>query len=316
MMTGLAAWASELSDHAASVDLLALAFTVLIILLSTPVFILIVVFAVRYRRGKPANRLHAADRNVWLETSWAAIPFLLILAFYVQATRLFAELYHPPADALEIDVVAKQWMWKFQHPGGQREIDELHVPVDEAVKLTMASEDVIHSLFIPALRLKQDVVPGRYTMTWFTADKEGIYRLTCAEFCGTDHSVMGGRFIVMKQADYANWLAESDVDSSLAAEGELLFRSNGCSGCHAVASTIHAPSLAGLYGSRVPLEDGTVTTADEKYIRDSILLPQAQIAAGYPHVMPTFQNLLSEEQVLKLVAYIKSLHADRWGDHQ
>ena len=164
----------------------------LIVLLSAPVFILIVVFAVKYRRGRPANRKHPVNSRVGLEISWAVIPFVLILFFYVWATWLFFDLHHPPADALDIDVVAKQWMWKFQHPGGQREINELHVPAGEPVKLAMASQDVIHSLFIPALRIKQDLVPGRYTTLWFNADAPGDYWLTCAEFCGTDHSVMGG----------------------------------------------------------------------------------------------------------------------------
>ncbi|MGE0004287.1 MAG: cytochrome c oxidase subunit II [Parvibaculaceae bacterium] len=306
-MAGLSAWTDEVSTHAQSVDLLFAWFLLLVVLLSAPVFLLLIVFAVKYRRGRTADRAHAVNRNVWLETSWALIPFVLMVAFYVWATKLYADLYRPPATALEINVVARQWMWKFQHPGGQREIDELHVPAGEAVKLTMASEDVIHSLYIPALRLKQDVVPGRLTTMWFTAERPGIYRLTCAEFCGTDHSVMGGRFLVMTQADYARWLQESDVDRTLAAQGAALFRERGCSGCHGPAATVHAPALAGLYGSPVPLEDGRVVTADERYIRDSILLPQSEIAAGYPRIMPTFQNVLGEEDVLKIVAYIKSL---------
>jgi cytochrome c oxidase subunit 2 len=247
------------------------------------------------------------NRNLWLETSWAVVPFVLILVFYVWATWLYFDLQRTPADALEINVVAKQWMWKFEHPGGQREINELHVPLGQTIKLTLASQDVIHSLFIPALRLKQDVVPGRYTQMWFTADRPGVYRLTCAEFCGTDHSVMGGRFVVMDERDYARWLEESDVDLTLAEAGAALFRSHGCSGCHGASATVHAPSLEGLYGSPVPLEGGEIVTADEQYIRDSILLPQSQIAAGYPRIMPTFRNVLSEDEVLKLVAYIKAL---------
>ena len=300
-------WPEQASAYGAEVDRLVFAFTVLIVILSAPVFILIVVFAVKYRRGKPANRRHARNRNVWVEVSWSIIPFLALIGFYVWATDLFARLYHPPVDALEINVVAKQWMWKFEHPEGQGEINELHVPVGEPVKLTMASQDVIHSLFIPALRIKQDVVPGRYTGTWFTADKAGTYRLTCAEFCGADHSMMGGSFIVLSRADYAKWLAQSGTDMSLAAAGAALFRERGCSGCHGPAATVHAPPLAGLYGSPVPLQGGQVVIADDQYIRDSILLPQKQIAAGYPPIMPTFQNVLNEEDVLKLVAYIKSL---------
>lgn len=309
-MTGLAGWLSEASAHAAQVDLLMACFLLLVFLLSAPVFILLVVFAVKYRRGRSADRTHPVNRNVWLETSWAVIPFLLTVLFFVWATKLYADLYRPPADALEIDVVAKQWMWKFEHPDGQREINDLHIPVGQPVTLIMASEDVIHSLFIPALRLKQDVVPGRYTRMWFTATRPGVYRLTCAEFCGSDHSVMGGRFIAMPRADYARWLRETAVDGTLAAQGKALFRSHGCSGCHDAAATVHAPALAGLYGRPVPLQDGRVVTADARYIRDSILLPQSQIAAGYPAIMPTYQNLLSEADVLKLVAYIQSLKVE------
>src|SRR5690606_30512173 len=188
----IALWPGAASAYSREVDLLIGAFTVLIVALSAPVFILIVVFATKYRRGKPANRRHAPDRNVWLEVSWTLVPFLLLIGFYIWSTHLFAGLYHPPAEALEIDVVAKQWMWKFKHPEGQGEINELQRPAGEPVRVVMASQDVVHSLFVPALRLKQDVVPGRYTSMWFTADTPGTYRLACAEFCGADHSVMGG----------------------------------------------------------------------------------------------------------------------------
>jgi cytochrome c oxidase subunit 2 len=301
------------SAYGSEVDTLLACFGALAVLLSAPVFILMAWFAFKYRRGKPANRLPRPDRNVWLEISWSAIPFVLILFFYVWATRLYFAEAQPPPGAVEIDVVAKQWMWKFQHPGGQREINELHVPVNQPIKLTMASQDVIHSLYIPALRLKRDVVPGRYETMWFQADRPGTYALTCAEFCGTDHSVMGGRFIVMKQPDYARWLEQSDVDQSLVAQGAALFRSRGCSGCHGPGTTVHAPRLEGLYGSPVPLQSGAVVTADDQYIRDSILLPRKQVAAGYPPIMPTFQKVLSEDEVLDLIAYIKSLATAKAG---
>lgn len=306
-MAGLASWIDEASAHAVEVDRLAGGFVLLIVALSAPVFILMAIFSIRYRRGRPADRRHAVNRNLWLETSWAVIPFLLTLAFYVQATHLFVDTQQPPADALSIAVVAKQWMWKFEHPGGQREIDELHVPAGEPVVLVMASQDVIHSFYVPALRLKQDVVPGRYARLWFTAAKPGTYHFACAEFCGTDHSAMIGRLVVLSPSEYAGWLERSAVDHSLAAQGAALFRARGCSGCHDDAATVRAPPLAGLYGRPVPLEDGSVVIADEQYIRDSILLPQSQIAAGYPRVMPTFTNVLDEGEVMKLVAYIKSL---------
>jgi cytochrome c oxidase subunit 2 len=307
-VTGLlAAWASAASGHAARVDTLMAAFSLMVALLAAPVFILMAVFAVKYRRGRAADRRHPPTRNTWIEISWSAVPFVLMIVFYVWATRLFFDLHHPPPGALEINVVAKQWMWKFQHPTGQQEIDEVHVPAGEPVVFTMASQDVIHSLFVPALRLKQDLVPGRYTTMWFTADRPGSYALTCAEFCGANHSIMGGRLVVLPQADYARWLRESGVDKSLAAQGAVLFRAYGCSGCHGPSSTVRAPALEGIYGSPVPLQDGSVVTADDQYIRDSILLPQSQVAAGYAPVMPTFRNVLGEDDVQRLVAYIKSL---------
>lgn len=301
---------AEASAYSGQVDRLTILMIVLSASLSAPVFILMAYFAVKYRRGKPADRKHPANRNIMLEVSWTIIPFVALLGFYVWATDLFARLYHPPADALQVDVVAKQWMWKFQHPEGQGEINELHVPVGEPVKLVMASQDVIHSLYIPALRIKQDVVPGRYTALWFTASRPGIYRIACAEFCGADHSEMGGRFVVMEQADYARWLGRSSTDVTLAAAGAALFRARGCSGCHDPGATVHAPRLEGIYGKPVPLQSGETVIADDRYIRDSILLPQSQIAAGYPPIMPTFQNVLSEEDVLKIIAYIKSLQPE------
>lgn len=312
-MSGLTLWPDQASSYSNQVDWLVIGFTVLIVALSAPVFVLIVVFAAKYRRGRAADRSHPVNRRIWLEISWTIVPFVLLLFFYVWSTRLFFDVHHAPPGALDIQVVAKQWMWKFQHPGGQREIDELHVPANQPVRLTMASQDVIHSLYVPALRLKQDVVPGRYTTLWFNANRPGTYAIRCAEFCGADHSVMGGHLVVLSQAGYAEWLEKSRVDQSLAMQGAALFRSRGCSGCHGAASTVRAPPLEGLFGHAVPLASGEVVTADEQYIRDSILLPQAQVTAGYQPVMPTFKNVLSEDEVLKLVAYIKSLAAEPPG---
>ncbi|HLG48660.1 MAG TPA: cytochrome c oxidase subunit II [Reyranella sp.] len=309
-MSGLPFWPHQASAYSGELDRLAIAFTVLVVLLSAPVFFLMVVFAVKYRRGRAANRRHPVNQRVGLEISWAVIPFAAIVVFYVWATRLYFEQHHPPSNALEIQVVAKQWMWKFQHPGGQREINELHVPIGRPILLTLASQDVIHDLYVPALRLKQDVVPGRYTSLWFNADTVGSYRLECSQFCGADHAVMGGYVHLMSPSDYARWLEQAGIDMSLASQGAALFRTRGCSGCHGAAAAVKAPKLEGLFGHEVPLSDGTVVTADEQYIRDSILMPHAQIAAGYPDIMPTFQNVLGEDDVLKLVAYIKSLAAE------
>jgi cytochrome c oxidase subunit 2 len=309
-MSALPFWPRAASAYSVEIDHLSLAFTVLIVLLSAPVFFLMIAFAVKYRRGRTADRRHPVNSRVGFEISWAVIPFVAMLVFYVWSTRLYFDQHHPPSNALEIQVVAKQWMWKFQHPGGQREINELHVPIGRPILLTLASQDVIHDLYVPALRLKQDVVPGRYTSLWFNADTVGSYRLQCSQFCGADHAVMGGYLHLLSPSDYARWLEQAGTDMSLAAQGAALFRTRGCSGCHGTAATVKAPKLEGLFGHEVPLSDGSVVTADSQYIRDSILMPHAQVAAGYPDIMPTFQNVLGEDDVLRLVAYIKSLAAE------
>lgn len=306
-------WPAQLSAHAAQVDLLLAAFTGFTALLGLPAIVLLVWFAIRYRKGSPADRSRRPRGNPWLEFSWMLGPFVAALGFYVWATWMYLDLNRPPDGALEIHVVAKQWMWKFQHPGGQREIDELHVPTGQPVKLVMISQDVIHSLYFPDLRIKRDVLPDRYTVEWFEAREPGDYRLQCAEFCGTDHASMGGVLHVMRPEAYAAWLELSGTDRSLAAQGEALFRRYGCSGCHGAASKVHAPSLAGVYGSPVPLSDGSVIVADERYVRDSILFPASQVAAGYAPIMPSFRNLLGEDDIVKLVAYIKSLAGRQEG---
>ncbi|MBI1200228.1 MAG: cytochrome c oxidase subunit II [Phenylobacterium sp.] len=297
----------EASAHAAQVDHIFLGFLALTVLLTAPVFVLLIYYAAKYRQGRPADRTHAPSRGPLIETSWAVIPFLLAIGFFVWGTFLFFQGSRAPLDALTINVVGKQWMWKFEHPGGQREIDALHVPTGRPVRLVMTSQDVIHSLYLPALRLKQDVLPGRYTSLWFNADRPGVYAIRCAEFCGFDHSVMGGRFIVMRPEAYARWLAQAGTDGSLADQGFKLFRAHGCSGCHSDQSTRRAPALAGLYGRATPLEDGRIVTADDQYLRDSILYPARDVAAGYAPIMPTFAGQLSEAEVLRLVAYLKSL---------
>jgi cytochrome c oxidase subunit 2 len=200
-------------------------------------------------------------------------------------------------------------MWKFQHPGGQGEIDMLHVPTGQPVRLTMTSQDVIHSLYIPALRIKQDVLPGRYTDLWFTADRPGTYHLFCAEFCGTDHAVMGGGFVVMPPSDYAAWLAGQASGGSLAVAGGVLYRRLGCGACHAPGASVSAPTLNGLYGSSVTLADGSHVAADDQYLHDAILAPNAAVTAGYKPIMPSYRGAIGEEEVTKLVAYLKTLHS-------
>lgn len=300
-------WPREASLHAVQVDQLFAAFSALTVLLTAPVFILMFVFAIKYRRGREADRTHAPSHGVGIETAWTVIPFILALGFFGYASWLYFDTGRAPPGALVIDVEAKQWMWKFEHPGGQREIDELHVPANEPVKLVMTSQDVIHSLFLPALRMKQDVLPGRYTSIWFQATVPGVYALRCTQFCGFDHSGMVGRFVVQTPQDYARWLQQAGTDGSLAQQGFQLFRSLGCSGCHGPDSTRRAPKLEGIYGRPVALDGGRTVIADDQYVRDSILYPAKDIAAGYAPIMPTFSGQVSEADLVRLEAYIKSL---------
>jgi cytochrome c oxidase subunit 2 len=308
-VNGFSRYIGEASTLAGRMDGLLLALTILSALVVGGIAFLVVLFSVRYRRGTQASRTAgpAPVRSAALEALWIGVPLVVFLAVFYWAARLYADLRTPPADALTINVIAKQWMWKVQHPGGQREINELHVPAGAPVRLLMTSRDVIHSFFVPAFRVKQDVLPGRYTDLWFEATRPGSYQLFCAEFCGTNHSRMGGSVIVMTAEDYGRWLADNPGPGSLAAAGERLFRSRGCSGCHGHSATVHAPKLAGIYGRRVPLADSTFVTVDEQYIRDSILLPAKQVAAGYTPIMPSFQDQLDEGQILQLTAYIRSL---------
>lgn len=221
--------------------------------------------------------------------------------------QLYFNLFNPPENTLDINVVARQWMWKTQHPGGRREINELHVTAGTPVRLTMISQDVIHSFYVPALRQKMDVLPDRYTSMWFEANRPGRYLLECAEFCGTDHSAMRGELVVMEPAAYERWLRVGQPDDTLAETGARLFRSYGCSGCHAGNATVRAPRLEGLFGRPVPLAEGGTTIADRQYIRDSILLPNRHVVAGYEPIMPSFRDQIGEEDMLALIAYIQSL---------
>lgn len=270
------------------------------------IFLPMIYFLFKYRRGHRANRTPLRIKTWKVEIVWTVIPFIMMMGLFGWAAELYYQVERPPADALEATVVGKQWMWKIQHAEGNREINELHVPKGRTMKLTMTSEDVIHSFFIPAFRIKQDVVPGRYVNEWFRPTKTGVYHLFCAEFCGADHSLMGGEIIVMEPADYQAWLAATPPQDTLVASGERLFRELGCSGCHMGSSIVHAPRLEGLFGKPVPLTGGQIVVADEQYLRDCILL-QSQIPAGYQPVMPRFAGHVSEQQLLQLIAYIKSL---------
>lgn len=294
------------SDAASRVDAL---FTALLVLCGTValgVCIVTIVFAVRYRRGAPRERSKPDRRLRWLEWSWTLTPLVLFMGLFVWAAIDFMNLYRPPADALPVYVVAKQWMWKLQHRNGRREINELHVPLGQPVVLNMTSQDVIHSFFVPAFRLKQDVVPGRYTSLWFKATKLGEFNLFCAEYCGSEHSLMIGRVVVMRPDEYSRWLDNGPAEPSLAQYGFTLFRELGCSGCHDSRSTVHAPLLFGLPGRRVHLQDGRTIVADDNYIRDSILQPKKDVVAGFEPVMPSFAGQVSEEDIQALIAYLRS----------
>jgi len=268
--------------------------------------VLILYFGVRYRRGSKASRANPPHSN-WLEVGWAIPPFLLSMVMFVWGAVLYFEIKTPPADALEVSVVGKQWMWKVQHEEGKSEINTLHLPLGQPVKLRMISEDVIHSFYIPAFRVKQDVLPGYYTSLWFEPIKEGEYHLFCAEYCGTEHSQMRGRVIVMKPADYEDWIS-GETGEPPAVAGEKLFGRFRCSQCHKPDGSGAGPSLEGVYGSQVPLQGGGTVTADEQYLRNSIRNPAQQIVAGRKNLMPAFDPKdLSEADILKLIAYIKSL---------
>jgi cytochrome c oxidase subunit 2 len=266
---------------------------------------LLIYFAIKYRRRSESDRPRAIEGALQLELLWTLIPFGLTMVMFVWSAAIYVKLERPPDDAIQVFVVGKQWMWKLQHLEGQREINELHVPVGRPVKLTMTSEDVIHSFYVPAFRIKQDVLPGRYTTTWFQATKPGTYHLFCTEYCGTQHSGMIGSVIVMEPAEFATWLS-GGVKQSLASAGEMLFQQLGCSTCHLDQGTGRGPALTGLLGKHVQLNNGSTLVADETYVRESILNPQAKIVAGYQPIMPTFKGLVSEEQLLQLIAYIKA----------
>jgi len=298
----------EATTHAERVDQIFYGLLVLSGLTMLVVFTLIITLAIRYRRGSDAKRgplPKIISRE--LEIGWtSATLFLFAFLFWWAASADLSSLA-APAGALEIHVVAKQWMWKTQQPNGAREINALHIPVDKPVRLVMTSQDVIHSFFVPAFRVKQDVVPGREAEIWFQATKTGVFPLLCAEYCGTDHSMMRGRIIVMRQEDYADWLTRQPEGDDLAHEGAKLFVARGCSGCHANATKVHAPKLAGLYGRSVQLSDGRQIKADDGYIRDSILQPKRDITAGYQPIMPSYAGLLDDGEIQSLTAYIRSL---------
>jgi cytochrome c oxidase subunit 2 len=271
------------------------------------IFTSILYFAIRYRRRSEHELPRVFHTGIALEIVWSVIPFGLTMVMFTWGASIFFRESRPPNNTLDIYVVGKQWMWKLQHMEGRREINELHVPMGRAVRLTMTSEDVIHSFFIPAFRVKQDVVPGRYSTLWFEPTKPGSYHLFCAEYCGTRHSGMIGTVYVMDPQDYQNWLSGGAPQGSLADAGQKLFQDLACINCHKLDGSGRCPTLVGVFGSNVQLTGGGTVKADEAYIRESILQPTAKVVAGYQPIMPTFQGLVTEEGIVQLIEYIKSL---------
>jgi cytochrome c oxidase subunit 2 len=302
-------WPRSAAVSAHLIDSINIAEFALIGLILVSVFGMMLVFCVRYRDGSSVQRAHPDEKKSWrFEIGWTSATLAAFFVLFVIGANAYLYLYEPPSRPdLELYVLGKQWMWEIQHPGGQREIDAMHVPIDRTVRVVLASADVIHSFFIPAFRLKHDVVPGQFETFWFEATRLGNYSLECSEYCGTEHAHMTGTVTVMTPAAYARWLEKQGVSESLAEQGKTLVRRYGCTGCHSNASTVHAPSFAGLYGSIVQLADGRTVRADERYIRDCILIPQTQRVAGYPPVMPSFAGQLSEEDLIRLLAYLQSL---------
>jgi len=268
---------------------------------------LLVLFAIKYRRRHKDEVGADIHGSLALELLWTIIPFMITMVMFVWGAKVFFDIYRPPAGAMEVYVVGKQWMWKAQHMDGLREINELHVPVGRPVKLIMGSEDVLHSFYIPSFRVKADVIPGRYNVLWFTATKPGRYHLFCAEYCGTQHSGMIGWVYAMEPGEFQTWLGGGNSSETPAAAGEKLFQAFACSSCHRDDAGAPGPQLKGLFGKTVQLQNGATVVADESYIRESIVLPQAKTVSGFPPIMPTFQGLVSEEQLLQLIAYVRSL---------
>jgi cytochrome c oxidase subunit II len=270
---------------------------------------LIVYFSVRYRRRSKYEIGAVMHGNRLLEVFWILVPFAISMIIFVWGALLYFRMFRPPEDVLNIYVVGKQWMWKFQHVSGQSEINELHVPVGRDVRLTMTSQDVIHDVFLPAFRVKADVIPGRFTQIWFQATKPGRYHLFCAEYCGLQHSRMTGQVVAMEQKDYQAWLSGGEEGASLASEGERKFQDLNCGNCHLSNGRGRGPALEGVFGKTESLEGGGTVQVDEDYLRESIMMATAKLVAGYPPIMPSYQAAVSDEELIQLIEYIKSLRA-------
>jgi len=307
VLTDLPLVPERASTIGAGVDHLFFYLVAVTVFFSTLIFALVFYFAVRYRRRSAADQAAQISSSMPLEVLWTVIPLCLEVIMFYWGASLFVRHAVAPAAATDIYVVGKQWMWKLEHPEGPREINELHVPVGRPFRLIMTSEDAIHSFFIPAFRIKQDVLPGRYTTQWFEATQPGRYHIFCSQYCGTNHAAMGGWVYVLEPAAYARWLNGALTGTSMVGQGGRLFARLGCGSCHQPTDHSHGPSLEGLYGTRVRLQDGSTVLADDAYLKTSILNPAAQVTAGFPALMPTFQGQIDQEELFELIAYIKSL---------
>ena len=308
-LTNFAIFPPEASRIASQQDALFF-FLVLISLIGlTTVVLLVVGFSILYRKERHPHAIQI-EGSTLLETTWTIIPLGLFLVVFVWGALIYFRVYTPSANAMNIYVVGKQWMWKIEHPGGQHEIDSLHIPVDQPIQLTIISQDVFHSFSIPAFRIKREAIPGRYTTVGFEATKIGTYHLFCSQYCGTDHSHMTGQVVVMSREDYQKWLAGSTSGMSLAQDGERLFASLSCNACHNDRPDARGPNLVNVYDSKITLSTGETVTADEAYLRQAILNPSEHVTQGYVPIMPTYQGQISEEGVIALVEYIKNLHSN------
>ncbi len=271
--------------------------------------VMVLVFSVRYRKSRSPEATHI-EGSTLLEATWTIIPLALFMVCFVWGALLYFRIYDPPTNAMNIYIVGKQWMWKAEHPGGQHEINALHIPIGRPVQLTMVSQDVFHSFSIPAFRVKREVIPGRYSTVWFTATTPGTYHLFCTQYCGTLHSAMIGDIVALTPDDYQKWTAGSTSGMSLAQNGERLFASLGCSSCHTAGDAARGPNLWGLYGRKEILQNGQSVTVDDAFLRGCILNPTTHQVAGYLPIMPTYQGQVSEEGLIDLVEYIKGLDSN------
>src|ERR1700723_3845820 len=270
---------------------------------------IVTVFSIRYRKSVHPVATQI-EGSTLLEATWTIIPLGIFLVCFVWGALLYFRIYNPPVNSMNIYIVGKQWMWKAEHPGGQHEINALHVPTGRAVQLTMISQDVFHSFSIPDFRVKREVIPGRYSTVWFNATTPGVYHIFCTQYCGTNHSAMIGEVTVLSPDDYEKWTQTSTSGMSLAQNGERLFASMGCNACHSGSAAARGPNLAGVYGSKLQLTNGSQVLVNDAYLRDSILNPSQHVTAGYAPIMPTYQGQISEDGLIDLVEYIKNMQSN------